>query len=303
MQGGQSVTKTTLADALPELRRPFTPNAIKFKPQATSERDGKMYGLVSYYLDARLAAARLTHTVADWSDEYDVLIRHPEAVRVGLPVECRLTVLGVTRRDIGQIVPGEMDEKAWKSAYSDAFKRAAVKFEIGAYLYGGPQVWAECKVGRNGKAQGFAAEGVTKARQAYAAWIASKPMKELFGDPLDHGDVGDEHEAEEGSGAGRQPDANAQPAPDKPAVTDNGPRFAAPAGVAGAANVAEAGRITEAQTKLIDVVASKLKKAEVLTDEALLSMAGKPIAELSKSEASALITKLKNLEKNAEAAA
>jgi hypothetical protein len=198
-----------LLDAEVHLRRPFTPAAIKMKPQTTTGEGAEMKGLASFYIDARLVAARLNAVVgADaWSDRYDVLIRHPEAVKVGLPVQCTLTVHGVERTDVGQINPGEMDNKAWKSAYSDALKRTGVKFGIAAYLYGGPNVWAPVKVGRNGKAQGFSPEGIKQAKAAYARWIESEEMKRLFGLPFDHGDVDDGEPAAAG-----EPEPEADPA-------------------------------------------------------------------------------------------
>jgi hypothetical protein len=181
----------TLSDLLPELRRPFTPAAIKFKPQATSGEGDQMKGLVSYFVDSRLVVERLNAVVGPvgWTDAYTLLCEGALAPGVGIPVECALTVLGYTKTDVGQIAPGVPDDKAWKSAYSDAFKRAAVKFSIGAYLYGGAGVWAAVKVGRNGKVQGFSPEGAAQARRAYTAWIASGPIKNVYGEPLDHGDV------------------------------------------------------------------------------------------------------------------
>jgi hypothetical protein len=181
----------TLKDALPELRRPFTPAAIKMKPQATTGEGAAMKGLVTYYLDARLVVERLNEVVGPeaWSDSYRMLCEGVHAPAVGIPVECSLTVLGSTKTDVGQIAPGNPDDKAWKSAYSDAFKRAAVKFSIGAYLYGGAGGWAPVKVGANGKAQGFTPDGLRQGRATYAKWISEPRMKELFGEPLDHGDA------------------------------------------------------------------------------------------------------------------
>lgn len=149
------------------LRDPFPTNTIKVKPQSVTQDQSK--GLVTYYVDARIVAERLNEVVGSdqWSDEYRVISGPQE----GTPVECRLTVNGVTKADVGQVKPGELDEKSWKSAYSDAFKRAAVKFGVGAYLYESPNVWAETRVGNNGKAQGFSENGRAHALAEYAKWI------------------------------------------------------------------------------------------------------------------------------------
>lgn len=224
--------KNTLIDALPELRRPFTAAAIKMKPQATTGEGEQMKGLVTYYIDSRLVVERLNTVVGpeEWADAYKLLCEGALAPGVGIPVECALTIFAVTKVDVGQIAPGTPDDKAWKSAYSDAFKRASVKFSIGAYLYGGAGVWAPVKVGRNGKAQGFTPEGAKQARTAYTAWIASKAMKELYGEPLDHGDVlveesGDEPQAAPRGGATSEPApaAVSPAAPSEPASSPDEP--------------------------------------------------------------------------------
>ncbi len=181
-----------LTAAVPELKRPFTVAAVRMKPQTVTK--DKTKGLVTYYIDARMVVERLNAVVGAgaWSDSYRPLNVGQEALAVGIPVECALQVLGVTKTDVGQIAPGEKDDKMWKSAYSDAFKRAAVKFGIGAYLYGGAQVWAAVKVGANDKVQGFSPEGVAHAKREYVKWITA--LAPLWGQPLDHGDV--EHDAE-----------------------------------------------------------------------------------------------------------
>jgi len=51
-------------------------------------------------------------------------------------VECTLTVLGVSKVDVG------FGEDA-KAAFSDAFKRVGVKFGIARYLYDLPKVWVD----------------------------------------------------------------------------------------------------------------------------------------------------------------
>lgn len=179
------MSEQSLSAAGVELRRPFTPAAIRIKPQ-TVTKEAPFKGLVTFYIDARLAVERLNTVVGagDWSDEYRVLSMDPNT---GIPTECRLTVLGVTKADVGQIEPsGKHDNKSVKSAYSDALKRAAVKFGVGAFLYNLPSVWAEVTMGPNGKARGFTDGGRRAAMAAYREWLNSG---HAYGDPLDHGDV------------------------------------------------------------------------------------------------------------------
>ena len=117
------------------LREPFKASAIKTKvqtnPSKTKEEGGKTvgWGVVIFYVDSRDVAERLDlATLGQWSDEYSLF---------GKALECSLTVAGMTRRDVGE------GDKA-KDLYSDAFKRAAVKFGVGAFLYRLPGV--RCKM-------------------------------------------------------------------------------------------------------------------------------------------------------------
>src|SRR5207244_6988189 len=85
------------------------------------------------YVDARVIQDRLDEVlgVAGWQDEYECL---PDGA-----VVCRLRLrLGeewITKMDVGgqSEQPDEGDRR--KAAFSDAPKRAAVKFGVGRYLY------------------------------------------------------------------------------------------------------------------------------------------------------------------------
>lgn len=94
------------------------------------ERSGRG-GLTFSYIDARQVMDRLDAVVGmgGWSDSYR---------QVGDAIECSLTVLGVTKVDVGYPNnPDHPEDEALKSAFSDALKRAAVKFGIGRFLYSG----------------------------------------------------------------------------------------------------------------------------------------------------------------------
>ena len=170
-------------DAARLLRRPFSRAAVKFKVQAAFPKTGPTSALIVGYIDARLAVERL-NTVCPhlWFDEYQ-------------PVEggrllCRLTVDGITRHDIGEGYQG-------KGLYSDAFKRAAVKFGVGVSLYAIPKMILHKSDGhlkdvqtREGKTLGLTPQGEVRCRELYAAWL-DNVGKQAFGEPLDHGDVED----------------------------------------------------------------------------------------------------------------
>ncbi len=122
------------------LLKPF--DTIKWKPQVTTRgknkepimRNGQRVAGCTAHIDARDVMNRLDEVVGaeNWSDAY--------AIIGSRNVECRLTVLEVTKCDIGEINEGGFADP-FKSAYSDALKRAAVKFGIGRYLYGMEMEW------------------------------------------------------------------------------------------------------------------------------------------------------------------
>jgi hypothetical protein len=115
------------------LSQPFSPRVVNWKPQATS-KDGKK-ALAVPYVDVRDYQHRLNSVMAaDWSDDYEVL-------NEGAVVICRLTVGGVTRTDVGESSPDGQNTAT--SALAQAFKRACVKFGLGAYLYKMPKRWEE----------------------------------------------------------------------------------------------------------------------------------------------------------------
>lgn len=111
------------------LSAPFDPKDIKFKPQMVKNNRA----LVMAYIDARLIQDRLDDVIGveNWQDEYQILTDGS--------VMCRLRIkLGkrwITKTDVGS--PSEQPDVGdrLKAAFSDALKRAAVKFGMGRYLY------------------------------------------------------------------------------------------------------------------------------------------------------------------------
>jgi hypothetical protein len=148
---------------LSRLAEPFDPEDVKWLPAFGSGNTGALA-----YVDARTVTNRLNEIVGadNWHDDYiESTIVHTEVRDVtdvdSLPddrvnrtkykttpkferdksflyndiryggIRCHLTVLGVTKSDVG--VPSFAEQL--KGAYSDALKRAAVKFGIGEYFY------------------------------------------------------------------------------------------------------------------------------------------------------------------------
>jgi hypothetical protein len=119
------------------LAAPFDAREVKFKPAVVSGNRA----LALAYVDARVIQDRLDDVlgVAGWQDEYECL---PDG-----SVVCRLRLrLGeewITKMDVGgqSEQPDEGDRR--KAAFSDALKRAAVKFGVGRYLYRLPSQWVD----------------------------------------------------------------------------------------------------------------------------------------------------------------
>jgi len=119
------------------LARPFDLTEVKFKPQTVKNNRA----LALAYVDARVIQDRLDDVlgVEGWQDEYQLL---PDG-----SVSCRLRLkLGprwITKMDVGS--PSEQPDGGdrLKAAFSDALKRAAVKFGIGRYLYRLPAMWGD----------------------------------------------------------------------------------------------------------------------------------------------------------------
>jgi hypothetical protein len=131
---------TLTKETMDALARPFDAEAVQWKPGATSKDKSRALALA--YVDLRHYIDRLNEVAGpDWSDDYEVQDG-------GKVVLCRLTVAGVTRSDVGEAAAS--DENTATTALAQAFKRACVKFGLGAYLYRLPRTWVEYDPQRKG---------------------------------------------------------------------------------------------------------------------------------------------------------
>lgn len=118
-----------------QLRQPFPAEQVNWRISHTNDDDTR--GLVLAYIDARAVMERLDTVVGPgrWWDEYDY---GPNG-----QVLCRLTLRvddeTLTKMDGAE----ETNIEAVKGGISDAFKRAAVKFGIGRYLYHLDSKWVQ----------------------------------------------------------------------------------------------------------------------------------------------------------------
>jgi hypothetical protein len=125
---GEMLTQQEWDEVHKRLVKPFPESEIK---TYDAGKGGKMR-----YIDARMVQERLDDVVGsnNWSDTYMVIDSEQKAV------ECTLTIHGVSKSDVGYPNAGkdasDGNKEPLKAAYSDAFKRAAVRWGVGRHLYG-----------------------------------------------------------------------------------------------------------------------------------------------------------------------
>jgi len=117
-----------------ELAKPFPESAIHWRVGATNAKKngGKATkGIALAYLNARDVMERLDLIVGcgNWQDRYP----YRGCCELGIRVDDEW----IWRADAA----GETDVEGIKGQSSDSFKRAAVKFGVGRYLYGLPNEW------------------------------------------------------------------------------------------------------------------------------------------------------------------
>lgn len=119
------------------LLAPFPADVVSWKPQSVKGNRA----LATAYIDARDVMDRLDSVVGigGWTDSYKLL---PDG-----NVACTLAVTvggeWVSKEDVGGPSDQPDGGDRMKSAYSDALKRAAVKFGVGRFLYSLPSQWCD----------------------------------------------------------------------------------------------------------------------------------------------------------------
>jgi len=134
-------TSPTDATIWAKLAAPVPAHAIQWRQDGrpTRRQDGTFVARFVAYVDAQLVRERLDAVVpGEWDLELALL---PALATVGtgendapIAFKATLSIFGTTREDVGT-------GRDYKSASTDAFKRAAVRFGIGHELYSMPQLW------------------------------------------------------------------------------------------------------------------------------------------------------------------
>jgi hypothetical protein len=137
MQEPETTERPDVRPIARALAAPFDETEVKFKPQAVKGNRA----LALAYVDVRAIMDRLDHVlgVENWQDDYQLLPDNSVMCRLRL----RIGNKWISKMDVGG--PSEQPDGGdrLKAAFSDALKRAAVKFGIGRYLYRLPQQWAD----------------------------------------------------------------------------------------------------------------------------------------------------------------
>jgi hypothetical protein len=133
---GMETVRRTIESVFTALCAPFPPELVELKPGAIAADQKRALALA--YVDARHYQARLDAVVGP--DHWHISYR-PWGERA---VICALTVLGVTREDVGEAEKGDPNQAT--SAAMQAFKRACAAFGLGRYLYTDlPQLWVSAE--------------------------------------------------------------------------------------------------------------------------------------------------------------
>lgn len=155
-----------------KLSRPFESSKISWRIGSTNGEKSK--GIALAYIDARDVMQRLDEVVGagSWQCEYPWTADGKLCCRIGIKVD-------------GEWVwksngAGDTQVEAEKGAFSDAFKRAAVLWGIGQYLYDFPNIWVEIKP--KGKSYCIPENVEKDLTKKMEQWVAGKVVTPTEGD-------------------------------------------------------------------------------------------------------------------------
>jgi Rad52/22 family double-strand break repair protein len=137
-------TQMDRMDIWSKLAAPLPSGAIFWRQDGRPiQRDGKFFARFVAYVEANTVRERLDTVVpGEWDLTLDLLPPMPGAPgsvaedETQVSFKARLQILGVIREDVGT-------GRDYKSAATDAFKRAAVRFGIAHELYSFEQNWVQ----------------------------------------------------------------------------------------------------------------------------------------------------------------
>jgi len=124
-----------MTDILAKLSAPFPPAKISWRVGPVNNKDNPTSGIALAYIDARDVQDRFNEVCGtEWQNRYS----HAEA-KVVCEIGVKIGGEWIWRADGA----GDTDMEAEKGSLSDAFKRAAVKWGVGRYLYDVDSPWVD----------------------------------------------------------------------------------------------------------------------------------------------------------------
>jgi hypothetical protein len=125
---------------LSDLRKPFPPDRISWRVGSTNNDKSK--GMALAYIDARDVMSRLDEACGHlWQCEYVPMPNGSCCCRIGLKIGDEWIWRANGAVNLTDSDKADQKEMAEKGSYSDAFKRAAVLWGIGQYLYDLDSPW------------------------------------------------------------------------------------------------------------------------------------------------------------------
>lgn len=151
---------------LNELKKPFPPSDVSWRVGATNK--DKTKGIALAYIDARDVMERLDSVAG--ANNWQCLYPH-----AGDKTSCKIGIKIDGEWVWKENGAGDSQVEAEKGAFSDAFKRAAVLWGIGRYLYSMDNVWVDLEpMGRSYKIANPNDPRLIKALDKVSATVTSK---------------------------------------------------------------------------------------------------------------------------------
>jgi hypothetical protein len=165
-----NTSENDLQVVLDELRKPFHPSQVTFKPGAVKGDRA----LALAYADVRAYMNRLDEVCgSDWSVAYEPWGNDR--------IICRMTICGVIRSSTGETTnESERSEIGGTVAEAQAFKRACAMFGLGRYLYNLPTGWADFDPDKKQFTDKAKAKLTGILMQHYRRAMDGKTLEELF---------------------------------------------------------------------------------------------------------------------------
>lgn len=158
------------------LKAPFSPTLISWRVGATTKAKDK--GIALAYLNARDVMERLDEVCspANWQARYPFEGCCDIGIKISWPAHNDGTMATAFKME-GEWVwksngAGKSDIEAEKGQFSDAFKRAAVLWGVGRYLYDLPNQWYPIEP--KGNSYGFTNEAESQMTQFLHGWQTNR---------------------------------------------------------------------------------------------------------------------------------